>query len=372
MGLVERLRVTYPSLGECLAGHGLEMFQGYISGDRSRPVPVTLQGLPCLAKIKLPPFHLDVSPLLPFREEWLERPREPDIYRGPLLLAACSLHANRLVAAACGDDVVYSMSYCGIPLGGTAPKLMYYLNGILNSSITTYFVFLTATKWGIEKYEILPNDYLRIPVPDMAKADEQAVERVLKVEAKLREKISKQPDLSSVAELDNAVFELYQLEAWERVLVEDMLDLTIGHQRKHAKSKALATPATADCERYAQSLIGVIQPFLMTNRRQSLAAEVYQVEGPLRVVKFQFVRGKNAEPKLTVVAREELSCILGRIAASLDNEMSAELYTRRHLRLYAEDTFYIVKPAQRRFWSRSAAMADADSVLKDLMGPDRG
>jgi hypothetical protein len=372
MGLVERLRVTYPSLKECLTGHGLEMFQGYISGDKSRQVPVNLHGLPSLAKIKLPPFRLDVSPLRPFREERLQWPREPDIYRGPLILSACSLQGNRLVAAVCSEDVVYSMSYCGIPFGKTAPKLMYYLNGILNSSIVTYFVFLTATKWGIEKYEVLPNDYLRIPVPDIAKVDVQAVERVLQAEAKLREQIDKKPYPSSVEELDNAVFELYQLETWERTLVEDMLDLTIDHQRKHAKSKALARPAATDCKKYAQSLIGVIQPFLLTNRRQSLAAEVYEVDGPLRVVKFQFVRGKHADPKLSVVAREDLSSILKRIAASLDNETSVELYTRRHLRLYAEDTFYIIKPAQKRFWSRSAAMADADSILKDLMGPDRG
>ena len=70
--------------------------------------------------------------------------------------------------------------------------------------------------------------------------------------------------------------------------------------------------------------------------------------------------------------RQELSTLLGRIADSIDSEMSAQLYTRRHLRVYSGDTFYIVKPAQKRFWSRSAGMADADSVLKDLMGSDRG
>jgi hypothetical protein len=84
------------------------------------------------------------------------------------------------------------------------------------------------------------------------------------------------------------------------------------------------------------------------------------------------VRGRDSEPKVSVVPHVELSSLLGAIAASLDNEMSEQLYTRRHLRLYTESTFYIVKPAQKRFWSRSAAMADADSVLKDLIGLDRG
>jgi len=110
----------------------------------------------------------------------------------------------------------------------------------------------------------------------------------------------------------------------------------------------------------------------MTSRRQSLSAEVYDVEGPLRVVKFRFVLCGNSGPTVDVVARQDLSGLLEKIAASFDSEISTQIYTRRHLRLYAGDTFYIVKPAQKRFWIRSAGMADGDSVVKDLMGTDRG
>ncbi|RUL86995.1 HsdM family class I SAM-dependent methyltransferase [Tautonia sociabilis] len=371
MALVERVAETHPSLVNYLRGFGLEMFQGYIPGDKSRPVPVELHGLPCLAKTKLIPFHLDASPLPEFRERRLQWPRDPHIYRGPLLLTACGLRGNRLVAAVCNDDVVYSLSYCGIPMGRTDPKLASYLNAVLNSSFAAYFVFLTATKWGIEKYEVLPNDFLRIPVPDMATADAVAVTRVLRVESALRKSGKIQPTATGMAELDDAVFTLYQLEGWERVLVEDMVGLTIDHQRNHGKSKALVAPDTPECVRYAESLIDVIQPLLVTNRRQAVSAEVYDVDGPLRIAKFQFVREQNAKPSLRVVEKQTLSPLLDRIAESLDEEMAASLYTRRHLRLYADDTFYIVKPAQRRFWSRSAAMADADSVLKDLMGSAR-
>ena len=168
MALVDRLRDAYPSLEKYLADNGLKMLQGYNSGDRSRPVPEELRGLPWLARVKLPPFHLDAPSLPMFQEEWLEHSRDREIFRGPLLLVAARLRGNRLVAAVCGDDVVYSLSYCGIPMGRTDPTLTHYLNGILNSSLAAYFVFLTATKWGIEKYEILENDYLRLPIPEMA------------------------------------------------------------------------------------------------------------------------------------------------------------------------------------------------------------
>ena len=123
---------------------------------------------------------------------------------------------------------------------------------------------------------------------------------------------------------------------------------------------------------YAESLIQTIQPLLVTNGRQKLTAEVFDVDGPLALVKFRFTPGVNGRPQITVTPRQNLRAALDRIADSLDSEMSDQLYTRRHLRLYAGDTFYVVKPAQKRFWSRSAGMADADSVLKDLMGSERG
>ena len=150
-----------------------------------------------------------------------------------------------------------------------------------------------------------------------------------------------------------------------------MLALTIDHQRNHQISRALKPATGPECLRYAESVIGIIQPLLMTRRKQSLSAEVFDTEGRLRVVKFQFEQGKEAKPEPRLMPRQGLSAVLDRIAASLDSEMSTQLYTRRHLRLYAGDTFYVIKPAARRHWSRAAGMADADSVLRDLMGTDR-
>jgi N-6 DNA Methylase len=374
--LVDRLRDAYPSLAANLSSRGLDMFQGYIEGkprnpgqrthDRRRPVPTELRGLPCLTGGNLPPFDVDVSTLPKFEEERLEHARDPAIYRGPLLIAGSGLRENRVVASLCHQDVVYSRSYYGVPVGSVNLQLAHYLSGLLNSSLATYLVFLTATHWGVEKYELLPGDFLRIPVPEMGDCEPLAVQRLLQAEKQLRQE-SRDPAESLIAELDDAVFDLYRIEPWERPLVEDMLNLTIDFQRNHDRSRALEAPHDDECLEYAEALIGVIQPFLTTNRRQTLSAEVFHVDGPLRVAKFRFLRGTSGTPELGIVSGQKLSTVLGRIAASLESKVSDQVYTRRHLRLYCGDTFYVVKPAQRRFWSRSAGMVDADSVLKDLV-----
>jgi hypothetical protein len=55
------------------------------------------------------------------------------------------------------------------------------------------------------------------------------------------------------------------------------------------------------------------------------------------------------------------------VAENLDEEIAVGIHTRRHLWVYSDDSIYIVKPSQRRFWTRTAGLTDGDSILKDLL-----
>ncbi len=44
-------------------------------------------------------------------------------------------------------------------------SVAHYINGLLNSSLAAYFLFLTASVWGVERDKVEPNDLLRFPVP---------------------------------------------------------------------------------------------------------------------------------------------------------------------------------------------------------------
>jgi hypothetical protein len=369
LALVDRLVSQFPTLKQLLSDRKLAMHTGFIPGNRSTRVPDELRELPCLSGGGMPAFQVDVGGLLPYEGEYLEGPREPSIYQGPLLLCASGLRGKRIVAAMCDDDVFYSLSQYGVPVDQNQLSFARYLNGILNSAVATYFAFLTASKWGLEKYEILGSDFLRIPVPDPGNAELAHVRRILEVEADLRELA--RTGGSSIAKrsgLDKAVFALYGMDATERILVEDMLEFTIDFQRKHERSRAVRPATTKNCGSYARQLVGVIQPFLETQKRRALLADVIDVDAPLRVVQFRFAdRAENNRPAVITRKATNLGDLLQRIAENLDQSISTGLHTRRHLRVYADDSFYVIKPSQRRFWSRAAGLTDGDSVLQDLM-----
>jgi hypothetical protein len=369
MALVTRLVKEHGSLEKLLAKSGIEMHQGYIEGNRERPVPPELHDLPCLSGGGMPQIELTVDELPPFTEEFLEGPRNPDIYRGPLVLCASGLAGNRIVAAYCKEDVVYSVSQFAASFRKGAGSMAFYINAVLNSSLATYLTFLTATKWGLDKYEILPNDVLRLPVPEPGDAEAAQFETIREIERALRKAArAGQYDQARAAQLDKAIFDLYGLDRFERVIVEDMISSTIDFQRNHDKSHATHTASVTHCKDYAEYLIAVIQPFLETLKKRRIIAEVIDVDAPLRVIRFKIAPWSgNGPPAITVRKTPEFQGVLDEIEGVLNSPIALDIQSRRHLRVYAGDAFYIVKPSQRRFWTRSAGLADGDSVMKDFL-----
>ena len=46
---------------------------------------------------------------------------------------------------------------------------------------------------------------------------------------------------------------------------------------------------------------------------------------------------------------------------------SRSLYFQRNVKVFERDAIHIVKPAERRFWTKSAAYNDADETIAQLL-----
>jgi hypothetical protein len=49
----------------------------------------------------------------------------------------------------------------------------------------------------------------------------------------------------------------------------------------------------------------------------------------------------------------------------IQTEYSESIYVRRNIRFYDGDTLHITKPDEKRFWSRSMALRDADETIAE-------
>jgi hypothetical protein len=107
-------------------------------------------------------------------------------------------------------------------------------------------------------------------------------------------------------------------------------------------------------------------------RERVLVANILEVSSsPLQVVKFSLLSASSQAQIVQTTQAQELKVILGRIAEQLPQQIADRIYTRRDLRIYTGQDIYIIKPAQKRFWSRSAGLNDADLILAEHLGVNR-
>ncbi len=372
--LIRHLK-QFPPLEKFLQRHAVRPRQGFIRGKeekRTRPVPAEIIGWPRLEREGLSTFGMTASGLPPLGDEWMERPREAATYRGPLFLFTLTLSERGLTSAICPDNLVYSQRYYGIPFRKSEPAAWAdYLNAILNSPLATYFIFLTGSVWGVERDDVIWADFRRLPIPSIDESGKLAT-RVIQIATQMRTMATQRASVPSrqIRRLNRAVYDLYRLQPQHAILIEDMLGSTIDFQRNRELSSSLRRPDANALSAYAEDFIAVVSEFLSLRDERKATAEIFDLpsECPLQVVKFTMAPRSSRGRNLRIVARQELGALLERIANNLPVQLAADVYTRRHVRFYGPGEVYLIKPAQIRFWTRTAGMNDADAVLAEHLG----
>jgi hypothetical protein len=364
--IVQLLRKSFPPLVAMLSKDGWASGRGFFAGTNGTEKP-ELYGKKWLPSGKMPKYQIDMTTLQPLVKQKLARSRNTEIYKSPLVITTRGLKASGFFAAFSQEDVIYVDTYIGISVPPDQVDIAHYLNGIFNSSITTYYLFLTASSWGIERDEIKTQDLERLPVPLANGSNQRIINQIIDIEGQLREARNKDIHAELKKQLDQAVFNLYGLDETEQIIVNDTINITIDLWMKRKKSAALRRPQTAELEAYAVYFISVIQPFLQTLNERTMVADVFNVgqQAPLQVVKFSIVPAPGREPVVQTVPGQKLQTILRRIAEQLPQKIADRIYTRRDLRIYLGEDLYIIKPAQLRYWSRSTGLNDADTVLAE-------
>jgi hypothetical protein len=369
LALIQRLRESFPSIEEVA---GSPFRSGFMHGNRSQEVPQDLKGKKWLPSKVMPKYRIDTTTLdtLPYSK--LEAPRDYQAYKAPLLIVPEKVESAGIFSAFSSEDIVYTKSYYGLAISEDSEYLAHYLNGIINSSLTSYFLFMTASSWGVARKTLMMQDIARLPVPSPSEGNAHIVSQIVDLETRLIEHHNTSTYSNLKRQLDDAVFSLYGLDETERVLVKDAVSITIDLYMNREESAALQRPQSAELELYAMELISVIQSFLQTLNERTLIADVFDTErAPLQIVRFSLVSVPGRNPTIQTTQAQELKAVLNRIAEQLPQQIADRIYTRRDLRIYTGQDIYIIKPAQKRYWSRSAGLNDADLILSEHLRVNR-
>ena len=246
------------------------------------------------------------------------------------------------------------------------------LVAFLNSALATYLLFLSPTSWGVEREQIQSNEIFDLPdlcfsLPQNTQA--QIVGFVDQIIELKKRQIAQPNQIEAIEQkIDEEFYKALGYSQNERILIEDLIANNLDVFQEKQKSKAF-NPSNPDEEKvYASLLCKTLNEFLKLGSQNTCWATTYETSPrlPLKVIAIHFNAEKKpgtVEPGQTASLHETLKAI----EASTYQKHSESLYFRKFVRYFTRDCVYILKPNQKRFWSRAQALNDADEIIAEVL-----
>ncbi len=322
------------------------------------------------------------------------RPRDRRLYEGRRLLVkrtpAIRGHGNgRIITRLETEPFSFRHSIYGFCLRESPSWQHTVILGILWSSLARYYLFLEAGSWGTWYDEVSLDDVRSLPI--RLPEDRVLRDRILRIVDRLRssnvaDPVGDAPLLSAGGaelerELDEAIFDLYEMTDAERDLVRDMcetgLDLFYNHVKSDAARPVLPdrpsgrTGTVADLPTDEDGLEGYLRALLeMLNREVAPNGEFrWQVvrasaDAPLLGVVFSTQYKDTPLPSVTDSDAAEWARLLDRLNDGiLTKWQQSRFYIDGLVREVADTDCIIIKRNERRHWTRTAAREDAEVAL---------
>ena len=233
-----------------------------------------------------------------------------------------------------------------------------------NSRIINYYLFLSISSYGIERDQIMKNEYLDIPFFPL---EQNEIDSIVSQSDKLinDKKNNILQNTSSLRESTEEVFiKKMKISTYEKYFIEDAIKFNVDLFHNGMNSIALKNIDLKETKKYARILCKFVEDYLDSNVK--LNAKVYDIAKnfPLNLVVLKF--SKVSEQILEGESNEIKSSLKYLDNVTFSREAKS-IYIKRNIKYYEGDTIYIIKPNQKRFWSRSSAIIDAKELIGDIL-----
>ena len=366
--LLDELWEKYAPLEARLDALGTSLRTGITLGNRSRNAAY-LSGLP-FAKGGIRHFLIpDGLPV--FDEGKSQWPRRREIYNGPLVLIGEYMRSRpRPVTAVSEQDLVYPDAFFGASFDKDRSEIAYLVSGILGSALASWYVLMTGSTFGLWIQRLKSADVAAMPCPDLGIAVESQIGK--KIVDRVRSLHRKSPHDEELELLDDTVFDLYELDVADRIVVRDGL-FRARWQWKPGRLESTASADLKDLRTYAKAFLYSMDAWLSTANRRRMRAEIYDLKhgAPYKVIRFTIEETPGPSIVSVVSPDGPLRQILSRIGERTEVRLTEALVGLRELRVHAKDEVSIIKPAARRHWLGVRGLEDADAVVKASAGGSR-
>jgi len=290
-------------------------------------------------------------------------------FKAPHVLIKEGFSKNRFCATYLDYDCTFTSTILGLHSDNS--KILKLITSYLNSKFSVYFLFLTSSSWGVEREKVKPNELYLLPYINKNINIKKIVKIYNEIELSIKNSVPLIRDISLYeSKIDKIIAESFNLSIEEQIFIDDTIKYTVDLFHKGDKSIAVQplNIKEKESELYAIKLCEKINKVLEDSDIK-LIAKVYKLSyyNPLSLVRFQFV-DKNSNKEIEVVATDsEFDNSLSKLNKFTIDEYNKSIYMQKNITYYDDDLIYIIKPNQKRFWTQSQAIEDAQSITFEIM-----
>lgn len=337
--------------------------------------------------------RIDTKKLLTVPKK-VERRGIEDVYHGRRLLVGQGIREGGVITSRFETQkFCFRNSINGFRLKGLEPWQELIITAVFWSSLARYYYFTTAGSWGLWHDQLHLENIEQMPIcfPQNTALRERIVEIVQELQSlELRpeglelagaDALRRLPELER--RLDDAVFDLYELTAAQRDLVQEMCTVGLDLFYRSQKSDALRevnrpeqnTGKLVDVCRSKDGLSAYLRVFLESwNAGLASGTElVWRLlsppsRAPLLAVSFVSHDKGLPLPESSEDETGAWSRILREIDRfSLVHANSSRIFIDTFFRYVSDHEILFIKRNEQRFWTRTAAREDAESALTYLL-----
>ncbi|MEL6720339.1 MAG: hypothetical protein AAFP82_16645, partial [Bacteroidota bacterium] len=294
-------------------------------------------------------------------------------YLSPHLLLKTGQSQKKFCASFLDYDCSFTKTIYGIHSTTNDTNYLKVLAGFLNSNLATYILFLSSASWGVEREEVKPNETLSLPDINLI-LNEKGKEILIRSIDEIIEIIDgstlneKKSILHLEQQIENVLMKGFDFTNTQNILIQDLLDYKLDAFQNKQKSIAYNPTNINDRQQYAEFLCKTMNQYVDYDKELSVWANVFELSPriPLNVTILYFNQKKQADEIITL-PEKQIGQILKQMEKYSYDAHSESIYYRRFFRYYADDKLYIIKPNEKRFWSRSMAINDASEITAEIL-----
>ena len=365
--LIRKLNKNYPTVKSFFEKENIDYGVGFEISDPANKPNSEIKKMPIHTPENIVRYYSPI-PTDRIEAEKFRRLGKEEAYQTPHIIINEGIRVDNdqliLLASFVDYKSAYTKGIIGVYSKNNDADLLKLLTLYFNSDFVRYFSFLTTSSWGVERDVVKCNELFEVPFLLDKLNENQKREFVSTFNAEFMDrKLFQQHKEEVVSELNRYI--LNCLSENDRYFIQHLLEhIDLFHKKE--KSKALYPVLEKQIKEYSEIICKELNGFL-DGQDLFVNATVYDHINrftPLMMIKLTHNETKN---ECITPSNEKIDDELKKLDQYLWKKQSDNIYFRKKLNYYDGDDIYIIRPNQRRFWSKARAIDDASELILEIL-----